>query len=601
MPSDFVIIATLGTSDVQVVWDWQGKPTRFRLARGHERAFHEACLEIAFPWQVRALAESVAPQLVRNAEKLLHFDPQKRELSTDMTEEAPDYFEIDCAGGVTLCCPLLAELRESVWRLQRTGRLGKALHVLLLNTRREGGTFRNQEPVAAAEIGRGVLAEGFGLTPEEVTECVFLGGDERLHACDRFGQEHLLTAAARRIDTAIRELADRHPGSMALISDVAGLPDVKAVLAASCRYRFGRRLRFVGPPERREAEEAHVGLLVPPAESLLTRMQVAALVQGGAFDAAARAAMANGESFDKVEPWRRWLRAVAGVFDGDLSLVQSIEVTRNSRMREAVSQVISQGPALLSAIRVEAALLRGNWIWALRETFTFLEIARDEILDISLRRPGTSCWEESQKRLLLANMKDGCAERLLAMLAEDCELSMAEQEFRAWCVEFEVSEQEAYATGKAWCPVSGKVAIFLAFLRQVCPFSEIAALAARKHKMGLFANGPVYQSSMTLLSDCARPALETFRNAVEPVRAIRNQSTHAPLSSKAIQRAKETLQEGGVWSARGRRFLENPPVRNLAEALGWGAEAAARAYDGLVSAVREDMDKHSFQESLEAC
>jgi hypothetical protein len=68
---------------------------------------------------------------------------------------------------------------------------------------------------------------------------------------------------------------------MAIISDIAGLPETKAVLAASVDYRFDGQYVFARATEGGRATANRKCVLISPAESLTTRHQIVRLVRSG--------------------------------------------------------------------------------------------------------------------------------------------------------------------------------------------------------------------------------------------------------------------------------------------------------------------------------
>ena len=158
---------------------------------------------------------------------------------------------------------------------------------------------------------RDAIAAALQLPPDLVADCLFLTEGD-LYEFEASGSRHLRCDAAQQIDKALQEARRqglRQAKSLqAVIADVGGLPEVKAVLTESARYRFDN-VRFLRPLEQHDDRPAPVQVehRVPPAESLHTRRHVATLLRAGAWDAAARLARSGvPDSYLSSEPWRAW-------------------------------------------------------------------------------------------------------------------------------------------------------------------------------------------------------------------------------------------------------------------------------------------------------
>jgi len=569
MPKDFVLVATIGASDIQVVHGPEGTdgtPRRFRLRRGHERSFHQACLDEEFPVQMLPLQATLS---VERARWELGYDPDQRRLSSGLTEEDADIVEIDCASGITLCSPILAELADLLHQRQEQNRLGRARAVLLLTTRRSAGPFAAQEPIAAAALLRPCLAQAFQIPEPQVQEQVFLKDSEELYDEDKAGQQHLSCAAARRIDEAILELRQCHPNTRLIISDVGGLPEVKPVLAASARYRFDQHLQFLRRGET-AGQRAVRRVIIPPSESLTTRYQVSQLIQGGALDAAARLAGAVEAAQQEKEPWRRWLIETVRFLNGDLSTVQGdsrLPWPDESCMRRLVEQIAAADPALRVAFRVESALRASDWPAALRESFNFFDISR-------LARVRKELSNRRSRRCI-----DADGHSFYPKLVRKALQHRLPRQWKA----------------KQCIPVSGE----------------------RGHKAnGLTKIVKLFRADR--LADVAQ-----LHEMIEPLRPLRNREAHTGLREQDIQELRrlaeglpapsenlrggldhspshpaEVHEEGPatppLWSTGNPRFLANPAVQAILQKLGVPEPAAL--YDGLIEAIDHDMDAFSFRE-----
>jgi hypothetical protein len=187
----------------------------------------------------------------------------------------------------------------------------------VLNTRREHCNERGEpkergEPIGAVDLFRNVVAEAFLLESADlVKERIFLTAPD-MYETDIRNQRHLLASAANEIDQQVRGLRQQYPSAMAVISDIAGLPETKAVLAASVDYRFDGQYVFARATEGGRATANRKCVLISPAESLTTRHQIVRLVRSGSFDAAAQLAKHPlGPSAYEAEPWRRSVEMVA--------------------------------------------------------------------------------------------------------------------------------------------------------------------------------------------------------------------------------------------------------------------------------------------------
>lgn len=566
MARDFVLVLTLGTSDVQVVYKPKarpGGPMRLRLRRGHERAFHQACLDQAFPWDVVPLKDT--PAIDRSGQEL-GYDPTRRSLSSGLTDDGAAVIEINCDDGVTLCCPIVADLIAALHEQQQASRLGKATHVLLLTTRRTEGPFTNQEPVAAAGILRPALAEALQIPEESVTERVFLQGREELYDEDKLGQQHLCVAAAKRIDDAITKLRQAYPKAQLLISDVGGIPEVKSVLAASARYRFGQRVRFIRPAETGGLRAVRK-TIIPPAESLATRHQIRHLVCAGAFDAAARVAVSGGQEVADAEPWRKWLDGIARLLNADRSVVQEAnEWPSKSMIQRAVRRIATGGRCLAIAFRVENALRSADWPSALRETFSFVDASRVERIRRSLSRQGKLCVDENGRSFYPGRVREDLIDRLPV----------------EWRHETTV-------------PIGGE----------------------RGYRQNVLTR-LVKEFGEDLLADVAE-----LERLVSPLRDFRNREAHVGLQKGDLAKIRELAEgrsndvrvlRGGLdnrhteanaadpverspaalWSRKNPRFLGNSAVDAILNHL--GVANPASLYEDLIAAIEHDMDAFSFRQ-----
>ncbi len=393
---DFVFIATLGQNDVHVVVrPADGRPRRHPLRKESVRAFHQDCLDGAVRWRLTPLADTL--QLARRDREELEYVRECRTLVSVGTFASDEKVEMPVDPQVELCAPLLAQAWEQIQAKRAAGQLGQARFVLLLNTRRDeidgrGLPRESGEPVAAGSLVREGLIQTLELPGTDAfEECFFLTAGD-LYEIDSHNQRHLRGDAARAIDRRIRALRNAFPDALALISDIGGFPETKAVLQASVAYRFDGRFEFVRPIERGRPTAQRPRLLISPAESLNTRYQIRRLIDRGSFDAAAELARhPAGEEACEAEPWRRCV----------IALADFLRTGRPSPCGGATGNLLQQLSAmprsLVVLFRIEAALRRGDCETAVRDTCTFIELALLELADRHLSQPGESCvnWNRS--------------------------------------------------------------------------------------------------------------------------------------------------------------------------------------------------------------
>ncbi|MCS7306408.1 MAG: hypothetical protein NZ602_15030 [Thermoguttaceae bacterium] len=545
-----VLLATLGRTDVQVVLPVedpttkQSTPYRFSLVAPSTRAFHQACHEgdSPLPWQLLPMEEATL-QIPEKRDILLEYDAASRELYSPLGQK--NIFvkhSFSEHGRVTLCAPILTatvlQLRE--WR--NAGTIGDLLQVVLFNTRRQPTPEQKYEtePIYAFQFVQERLAQALGIDKSLVSECIFLEQGD-LYEEDQLGERHLAYEAARRMDEKIREvrelLRQRNPKRvpMAVIADVGGIPETKAVLAASARYRFGN-VRFLRATERppRGVCPPTVQRLISPAESLETRRHVRTLVQMGAFEAAAR--LANDFVTDQqrqTEPWRIALAAVAAALRGDISQAQqhcsSPEVTP-LQTPQRLGEILQcpQSRLLLTAFRVEAALRSQSWAEALRGMFTFLDLAQLQAIDHFL----------SQQKM--------------------------------HCVNF-----DSHPLNKAALNVS---------VRNLPDSPQNSVPLSPK----------VVKKYLSFLSDPTKQTLDTLEQIFKPIRRYRNLATHNWLKQRHWNRVRNTLCKQGFWTQKNLQFLHPQPIKDIFRLFRNDLDPEA-LYQNLVDAILEDMDRYSLR------
>jgi hypothetical protein len=531
MARDFVFLATVGQTDIQVVVTDGGRARRYSIAKESQRAFHEACRDGRIRWTLLSFDHA---ELEECREPALEYHPQTNRLTTPLSEKRPDGFvDLDLTSGIELCAPLLARCCRDI----RAMKLGDACHALLLTTRREPAP--ETEPVAVFSLVQAQLANALRLPVVRIEELVFLTEPDMYEADER-GQKHLRTSAARRIDERLRELAKQYPDCVPVVSDVGGLPEPKAVVAAACVYRFRQPPQYSRPTELNRSTSTQAAQLIPPAESLTTRAAVARLVRRGSFpEAAAIARHALGDKAEKAEPWRGWLADVVAVLEGvaPRDFDRRLVTASASHTAASLRELLKAGPALLVAFRVEIALHRESWSQALRETFTFLDMAEQQLINLHYSKPGCCCLDWL-RRYFHPHEAQGLPKEIHDYLEKPkCKGTK----------DINLYEEEELAR----------------LLRKVLPRPD-------------------------------QEALEGYDKSLSQVRFLRNVATHGCLDDSSIDEVRGKLEKSSLWSNKGDiRFLASPPAQRVLAALRW--PRADELYRNLIEAVLHDIDAFSFQ------
>ena len=362
------LVITVGQSDLQVARANGESRCRHKLDKESIRTFHEALMSGTIPFTVVPFNET--SQWVEQKVNL-HFLPQTGMLESGLLpESSSDMVEINARAGVVIAAPLVSKLLSDP-----ALRAVQFDSVLILTTFRHN---RRDEPVGVFHVLRDAIAATLSLPPTKVVEVQFLVNNETVFEEDEAGQRYLLSSAAKRIDDAIATLRSAAgPNKMAIyVSDSGGIPDVKAVLAASVRYRADE-VRFVGASEFSTGNRPQRKLIaVGPAESLNLRRHVRRLVRQGAFAEAAvlaESSIAEQTHAAAQEPWRRWLRQTVATLGGVRP-----DGGKKGKTPALLEEIFRMGPGLWTAFRVESALRAGDFREALRWQFTFADIARAE-------------------------------------------------------------------------------------------------------------------------------------------------------------------------------------------------------------------------------
>jgi|GEM_PF-3395814 len=371
--TQYVIIMTVGQHDLQVVFPSDGADPacRYEIAKESVRTFHKALMEERFPYRLLPLEQTRG---LRRGGRTVTFDEQTLSLKLRLEERDEPY---DCTAGVTLCAPLLCDL-EKVWKetVQREPD-SQIVRVVILTTRRnETHKHALGEPIAAAEILRGYFVNEFSLQEDQVEECIFLKDDENLYEYDSRGRAVILEVAARRIDDVTYTYSRQYPGAKALINDVAGLPEVKLILATSARYQFRDRVVFLRTPEDREEKRSRKKAVIYPEDTLAIQAKCLDLVEHGAFHAAHALAKLCDREVRKREPWRDILGAIVAWLNGSESEppIKKEVCERSSAIGWLQGHLTGENNWLLrAAFSTENDLRSREWVPAVRNTSSFSE------------------------------------------------------------------------------------------------------------------------------------------------------------------------------------------------------------------------------------
>lgn len=375
------LVVTVGQSDLQVAWERDGARTLHKIEKDSVRAFHDALLSGEVPHSVIPFGETASWTEKR---PLLRFNRDSKTLGP-----LPAAGEIDARSGVLLAAPLFSKLltHERIRNLSFES-------VLILDTCRDSAPG---EPVAVFNVLRAPVAAALNIEPSRVSRVSFLIGGETQDEEDESGQKFLLPAAARRIDSAIRDLpSGQGDGKKTLfIADAGGLPSVKPVLEASARLRADL-VRFVAPVEEGPANRpVRSFIAIGPAESLhVRRLARLMILRGGFAEAAAMVAVESATDrklAEKQEPWRASLRHAAGMLRGEAP-----GTAKPGRVSPLLAKIHKLGPLAWTAFRVEGGLRSGDIREALCAQFTFGDIAA-RLIHNKLRNqdppPMVPAWE----------------------------------------------------------------------------------------------------------------------------------------------------------------------------------------------------------------
>ncbi len=101
MAQDFILLATLGRTDVQVVLPIDGVPHRMSVAPASTRAFQDACVSGRIRWSMLPLDSG--EEIAENKDLSLDYDTANARLMSRRTYHCNKVVEHDCTAPVTLC------------------------------------------------------------------------------------------------------------------------------------------------------------------------------------------------------------------------------------------------------------------------------------------------------------------------------------------------------------------------------------------------------------------------------------------------------------------------------------------------------------------
>lgn len=543
-PPGFVLFVTLGQTDIQIVIGEGTDRRRVSLDKKSQRAFHEACRATRIRWRMLPMEEAYSVGINRDLQA--EYDPNDNALAFRGKVYGKSSVELyddllDCSGKeIVLCAPLLADACQRIRQLREQKLVGQARDVVAFNSeRREGTRFADGEPIEALNLVRKELGNALGIkdTTSRISQCTYIKhGDLYI---DTGGQRHLREDVVSTIDRQIGEKAGKLCDACALIANVGGIPDITPIVAESCLYWFGvNRVQRIPPTEERTTEPLKA-VLLSPIERLNTRRRVKELLQQGAFDAAAQVAATAQRtvtSSRKTTGWPAWLSDVVEVIEVGK---REVAYASRSQTHAILSKLIRIGPAAAVAIRVDSAIRRKQWGWAIRELFTFADTAIRQIIQQELSRRSSS---------------EGCVD---------------------WNGNtFRKRGANLHKLGRSFdANYPGEDIVFKA--------------KGREH-------GRLLEDMLcSKLSPDASRVMKSLRNALEgEPRRVRNLMTHGCHAQRHLIQAKEHLEQQGIWSLAAKPpgfFLGAPGVQKLFALLGMAG--IMRLREEIIHAICHDMEQ----------
>lgn len=385
MPNKVILIATLGSRDLQFAVESDGRFRRMEIVKDNEG--------------------DVFRHLLANADRL-RYAPLIR--ITDRHNEKV------CFHKGNLCfehshdpvgeCAIYPGLLTDVILSMREKDLGDPTTIILLNTNRAGFrmaanevqvALQLKEPFAAGPIlaryfahtmeGLHLISTYGDISDEEVDQSRlpdgvvgyfdFLRHKEMLDA----GESEANNRYFRRIDRLFRALSVSSPGiqqKQVILSTVGGIPQINELVRHSALYHFAKDELFVAAKDEfsEVAQIAQPRRITHPVISLNVRRQAEQLLEKGDFSGAA--VLIHEVHSENARPaWVRNVESAADFFNG-------LAVTSNPETPSYLRALVT--PPLpapgYTAFLVESALLQQHIVRAVALTATFVDNALIEII-----------------------------------------------------------------------------------------------------------------------------------------------------------------------------------------------------------------------------
>lgn len=462
----------------------------------------------------------------------------------------------------SICTPKLDSLIEATAHMVADGS-GQIVGVVILQTNRSGGRFREDEPHAVGRVlttrsvSRLWPGKALALAPLNIDGPVIrplvgwvdvLSGKDTLDG-PRDQDYPVSRLIADRIDRVVARLASRYPHATLAVSTKGGPPPLKNVIEASAELRFGGdrwKLFEASEDDSSDVVTQATPALWPAAEVLRTRRHAESLIRQGDFRGALSSAKHLTEESNPAraddENWLRELDQVAQWMDGFDVAIPTWFKTIVDRLQSSGAPKAARSPlprgdvavssvpphahaALRAAWKAESARRSGRIPDALSHTGTFLDAV---LLDL-LR-----AWADSidpEEQTLTPPARQG---RLVGRLRET---QVSGNPPREWAC---LKRNNKYASQghavKRWFELLGK---------RVCmDFNE------------RYVHGKP-------------PTPLTLRNHV----------VHGFVSSAFLQKAQQKMIDKSLWVDRG--FMASQVVSKVLEEI--GISGAAQGYDSVIN------------------
>ncbi len=504
MPSPLVLVITAGITDLQpIVLTADGRRCRAAIKRNN-RLFHEALLAGMPSARISVeQADETLPELElelpgSEGDLPASFDP---ELPLWLDREQQQCAEFERDGDVLV---LVAPKLGHVWRwLQETGTPLAA--ALVFTTRRDADfrRFGREEPVAIGPLLtdwlRPLCREPESSSSLRIVE--YLQGHEVLEDLQR--GVSLSFAAARRIESGLRQLHDDHPDAPLMLAVSGGQPAAKEFVTAAASLYF--------PPERihsalRTAIGAadSVAFARPgPAEAIRARRLALWHVRHGGFVEAHGMAVEFHDDPDAA-PWVRTLEYAANLINRNVAIRSDPHVQPPLSLRKIAEY--GDFRCVIPALRTEAALQGEHWPEAINWTMSFCDAI---LLDaIAKNLPVGARLQDQRQRIIWPNTLP--LQPDAALLAEPY---AAMQQAHGG--------EYKYTTTERWLPWVGSKAL--------------------------------------------QDLYDAIRSGHPSPRAYRNINTHSRLTSQELENACRVFRQLGLWATEidgpGTAFLDQALVR----------------------------------------